>query len=223
MSGLVNGASQPQAVASHRSPSTTGIGEKPRLVAVLLLLLGTALAFGAVDESKAAGVMAAYLRHIAAMTTWPGEAAGGSGRPILIGVVGADPNGVMAPIRERSGSKQRLLAQGRPIRVVDISTRPEAPLETLLGSCALLFVSAGAEDAWARIKPLVGSLPIVTVSELDGFAESGGMVEYFVDLATGKVRLIVNLTAMRRAGIVLSARLLALESVIVVDDREEAS
>ena len=34
---------------------------------------------------------------------------------------------------------------------------------------------------------------------------------------------IVNLAAMRRAGIVLSARLLALESVVVVDEQEEAS
>jgi hypothetical protein len=188
-----------------------------RPVVVALLLFGAGPALGAtVDESKAAGVMAAYLRHIAAMTIWPGEAAGDSG-PIL--------NGVMTPIRERIQSRERLLAQGRPIRVVEIPPSPVTAdrAGTVLSSCALLFVSEGAEDSWASIEPVVASLPIVTVSELRGFAERGGMVEYLIDLATGKVRLIVNLTNMRRAGITLSARLLALESVIVVDGQEEAS
>ena len=52
--------------------------------------------------------------------------------------------------------------------------------------------------------------------------ETNGMIEYFVDLGTGKVRLIVNLHTMREAGIILSARLLALEAVTVLDEREDA-
>jgi hypothetical protein len=195
-----------------------------RAALAALLLLGAGHSYSAaIDESKAAGVMAAYMRHIAALTTWPGERVADVDQPILFGVVGDDPNGVMNPIRKRIDSNEGLLAQGRKIRVVDLKLPSDAgeDLELVLAPCALLFLSEGAQDEWARIKPAVTSLPIVTVSEMKGFAELGGMIEYFVDLGTGKVRLIVNLRTMRKAGIVLSARLLALEAVIVLGEREE--
>lgn len=163
--------------------------------------------------------MAAYLRHIAALTTWPGEAA--PDRPIVIGVVGEDPHQVMRPIRARIG-EAGLVAQGRPIQVVDLhldrvfADADVEGLRTRLQDCDLLFLSIDAEATWARIEPLIGAMPVVTVSEMTGFARRGGMVEYFIDLDSGKVRMIVNLETMKRAGVLLSARLLALESVIVL-------
>ena len=190
-----------------------------------LLLIGPGHTYSAaIDETKAASVMAAYMRHIAALTTWPGERVADTDQPILFGVVGDDPNGVMNPIRKRVNSTEGLLAHGRKIRIVDLKLPADAGenLEGVLAPCALLFLSEGAQDEWARIQPAVTSLPIVTVSEMKGFAGLGGMIEYFVDLGTGKVRLIVNLHTMREAGIILSARLLALEAVTVVGEREDA-
>lgn len=190
-----------------------------------LLLIGAGHCYAAeIDETKAAAVMSAYLRHIAALTTWPSERVADGDRPILFGVVGDDPNGVMSPIRKRIDSGEGLLAQGRKIHVVDLKMPSEdgEDLERVLAPCALLFLSEGAQDEWTRIKPAVTSLPIVTVSEMKGFAGLGGMIEYFVDLGSGKVRLIVNLRAMREAGITLSARLLALDAVTVLAEREEA-
>lgn len=189
------------------------------LLAVVLLLASVFSVAAAVDDTRAAAVMAAYLRHIAELTTWPRAARG----PIVIGVLGEDPNGVMASIRSRASGGDRLLAQGRPVHVLDLRLPGnDGDLTTAVEACDLLFVSAGAEDVWGRIEPVVRSRPIVTVSEMRGFAERGGMVEYFVDLGTGKVRLIVNLQSMKRAGVTLSARLLALESVIVMREGEGA-
>ncbi len=196
-----------------------------RLLIAVALLLQVAFGHGAsIDEQKAAAVMAAYLRHIAALTTWPNAAAGraSAGGPILIGILGTDPNGVMAPIRSRIRSSEELLAQGRPIRLIDLRLPAgEEDLRRMLTPCGLLFLSEGSEQEWARISPVVASLPVVTVSEMAGFAERGGMIEYRVDLGSGKVRLIVNMNAMRAAGVILSARLLALDSVTVLDRGED--
>ena len=75
-----------------------------RTVLLGVLLIGPSNPFAAeIDRNKAAGVMAAYLRHIAALTTWPSMDAAGPNQPIRIGVVGSDPNGVMAPMREAAG------------------------------------------------------------------------------------------------------------------------
>ena len=189
-----------------------------------LLLIGSVCSYAAaIDETKAAGVKAAYLRHIAALTTWPGDRVDDGQQPILIGVVGDDSNGVMGPIRARIESNEGLLAQGRPIRVVDLApaSSDRDTLESALAPCALLFLSEGSQDEWARMQPTLSTMPIVTVSELKDFAENGGMIEYFIDLGTGKVRLIVNLQNMREVGIMLSARILMLDSVTVLDGPEE--
>ena len=164
--------------------------------------------------------MSAYLKHIATFTTWPDVPSKNSKPPILIGVVGADPNGVIALIKARVASKKGLLAQDRPIRVLDLQTPMdnEQRLE-MLGSCELLFISEGAETEWARLQPSFSRLPIVTVSGISGFAERGGMIELDIERRTAKLRLKINLQVMHASGIILSARLLALESVILL--REE--
>ena len=173
-------------------------------------------------EVTAAELMAAYMRHIAALTTWPDEPAARAGSPIVIGVIGADPNGVMQPIRARLRAGEVLEARGRPISVIDLHGPGGAVDRDKLLSCALLFVSEGARDDWRGVRNLVRSRPIVTVSEMSGFADEGGMVEYFVERRSGKVRMKVSLPAMRDAGVSFSARLLALKSVIVLGEREDA-
>lgn len=192
-----------------------------KLRAALLGLLWVSVANAAeIDETMAAGVMAAYLRYIAALTSWPGDEAAAADRPIRIGVVGRDPNGVMTPIRARTQSGEGLLAQDRQIELLDLQSAGGDRDRAQIASCALLFLSEGAEADWQRLRPVVGALPIVTVSEMEGFTDQGGMIEYFVDRRSGKVRMKVNLPAVRAAGVSLSARFLTLNSVILVDERE---
>jgi len=166
--------------------------------------------------------MAAYVRHIAALTEWP-EAAASTGVPIRIGVFGDDPNGVMAPIRERTESPGGLSAQGRPIELLSlVPTDAGEPDLDLALTCAMLFFTEDAGPTWDRLRPAVAERPIVTLSEMAGFADRGGMIEFAIDVDSGRVRIKVNLESMRDAGITLSARFLALDSVILVGAPEEA-
>jgi hypothetical protein len=199
---------------------TVGIKAIWRSVLAAAFLLGSIQAHPA--DMQAADVMAAYLRYIAALSSWPAEtmpADDSAGQPILIGVVGEDPNGVMIPIRTRVESEEGLLAQNRPIGIVDLKSPAED--SGVLASCALLFLSEDAGDEWQQIQTIVDSKTIITVSELEGFARQGGMVEFFIDRRTSKVRMKINLPAVQEAGITISARILALESVIVLGEGED--
>ena len=194
-------------------------------------LLAANCAFAAaIDEAKAAGVKAALLKNIAALTTWPENDANLASTdardpPIVIGVLGRDPNGVISFLRSRIETPEGLLAQGRPLQLLDVKL-PVGNLErdsivSSLVACDLLFISEDGESAWTQIKPLIEVMPIVTVSEFEDFASKGGVIEYFIDVNEGKVRMIVNMDAMKRAGVVLSSRILRLKSVIIL--REEAN
>ena len=80
-----------------------------------------------------------------------------------------------------------------------------------LDECDLLFFSIDSHDIWAKLKPVLLNRPIMTVSEIPGFAQQGGIVEYEFDRSAQKMFMIFNMQAMRDAGLVINARLLALD------------
>ena len=193
------------------------------LVFLGLQLLSPTLSYASdIDMSKAAAVMSAYLRHIANFTNLPEDDVINADQDMRFGLIGGDPNGVIQRIRDRTESGGELLAKGRPIRVVMPDQQPDTGENaTMFADCALLFVSEGSEDQWVLVQPKIRKLPIVTVSEMQGFVDLGGMVEYFVERRTGKVRMKVNLQAARDAGISFSSNFLNLDSVIPLKEPEE--
>lgn len=194
------------------------------LVCVLLTVANGAFA-AAIDMEKAALIKSVYLKNIAGHTTWPTDKVSDDQRPIVIGVLGGDPNGVISPMRERIEEDPRFLVEGRQLQLINLDASSIDPdgLAAVLEGCHLLFLSEDGEGYWALIKPLIETMPIVTVSEYESFARQGGMIEYIIDRRAGKVRMIVNMVAVKRAGLVLSARLLGLkEAVILINDGEDA-
>jgi len=159
---------------------------------------------------------AAFLRHIATLSV-PADAPSSTSDTYVIGVLGSDPNGVMKPIEERVDSADPLLVEGRQIRIVYLDSTSGPGVDSLRG-CDMLFLSEDSRELWDQVAPLIDTVPIVTVGEFSGFAEQGGMIEYFVDARRSQVRMRVNRSAAKRAGISLSSRLLALNTVIIVPD-----
>ena len=185
----------------------------------ILLVTANGVLAATIDLDKAALIKSVYLKNIAVHTTWPAQ------RPIVIGVLGDDPNSVIAPMQVKINEPAGLQAQGRQLQIINLDSPSSDPdgLVAVLEECHLLFLSEDGEGHWALIKPLIETMPIVTVSEYKSFARQGGMIEYIIDRRAGKVRMIVNLGAVKRAGLVLSARLLGLkEAVILMRDGEDA-
>lgn len=166
------------------------------------------------DADRAAAVKAGYLRYIAEYTKWPENEEPSD--DIVIGLVGSDPNGVGALIRRTAG----LTAQGRPLKVVDLEL-PTASGEgaiapTQLSECDLVFLSEDGEARWPELEGLLGERAVVTVGEVAGFARQRGMIEFVVDRDAGRVRMHINIDALKRADLSLSARLLNLKEGVTI-------
>lgn len=175
-----------------------------------------------------AAIAAAYLRYIAEFTTWPASSFPDPEAPLVIAVMGDDASGV-AGIMRRAIEEKGLSAQSRRLELRRLEA-PEEGAEVVerlreeLRTAHLLFLSRSEQARWNSLRPLVAPLPIVTVSEIDGFAGAEGMIEFVVDPDQKRVVMHIDLDAVRKAGLRLSSRLLGLkQGVKIVRSPEDAS
>ncbi|MGP0565363.1 MULTISPECIES: YfiR family protein [unclassified Nitrospina] len=174
------------------------------------------------DQAKATALKVAYLRYIAEYTTWPSPKLGATGRPIKFCVLGHDIEGMARSIDRliiESGSS----IQGRPVHleILSLGILPFFSTNTELAesvrSCHLLYVLPSEKNRWDGLKELISNLPIVTVSEIEGFSEQGGMIQFVLTpVADGTLRytLHINLKHCQRTGLRLSAKFLNLKQAV---------
>ena len=80
-------------------------------------------------------------------------------------------------------------------------------------SCHILFVGRSSEDQIASILNAVEGAGVLTISELDGFCEQGGIVKFWVQpnpdaTAQAGIRFEVNMDANERSGLHISSKVL---------------
>jgi len=110
------------------------------------------------------------------------------------------------------------IVKGHPVKGHElIVTRVVA--NTALRGCHLLYMadSVGLKDSTAMMQSLANA-PTLTVSDLAGFAQAGGMVNLIVEGA--RIRLAINIEAATRASVRISSKLLML--AVVVSDQSSA-
>jgi hypothetical protein len=172
--------------------------------AVAGCLAMAALALGAgwadADEAPESSVKAAYLYKFLTYVDWPAHAFTAPDSPQVIGVMGNDD--VLADL-------QRLVAgrsvNGHPL----VATRvvPGDSLELL----HVLYIGRNARAA-AAVRSLAGR-PVLTISDAPAGLAEGSVLNLL--LLNGKVRFEASLPAAERAGLKLSARLLAVAERVV--------
>jgi hypothetical protein len=167
----------------------------------LLLVTGLTIAASGVataQSATAAVLTAAFLFNFAKFTAWPADAPHDG--PITICVSG-DPDVVSA--------LQRIVT-GRPIAGRDVA----ASTVSAGGwrGCHVLYLTGLEAGRSQRIVDELKGSPILTVSDLQGFAEHGGIVGLVVD--SGKIRFRINTDAAERARLRLSSRVLTLATVV---------
>src|SRR5439155_3469348 len=112
-------------------------------------------------------VKAAFLFHFAKFVEWPPTAFAEPGSPLVIGVLGENPFGevLQATVRGKS-------LNNRPLAVREVRTTSECT------NCHILFISSSEKKRLPEIlKGLQGSA-VLTVSEIDRFTESGGIINF---------------------------------------------
>jgi hypothetical protein len=141
-------------------------------------------------------VKAAYLFNFAKFVEWPASAFPGPGAPLVIGFIGKGPYG------EAHDALAGRIAKGRKVQVRQLSRIDE------VAGCQILFIAASERG---RLKEILRALPstgVLTVSDLNHFCNSGGMIA-LVNRGE-RVQFEVHLGNAERAGLKLSSQMLKL-------------
>jgi YfiR/HmsC-like len=174
-----------------------GLLRAPARAAAVALLLAAGLFRGepALAAPTAQQVEAVFLYYFTQFVDWPPGAFAGGQAPIVIGVLGEDPfDGAL----DQAVAGERV--NGRPIVV--------RRLQDIAGAagCHILYISSSEASRLPQILSALKGRSVLTVSDIDHFARSGGMIRFV--LIDQHVRLRVNAPAARAAGLTLSSKLL---------------
>ncbi|WP_237099883.1 YfiR family protein [Nitrospina gracilis] len=174
------------------------------------------------DHNKATALKVAYLRYIAEYTTWPDSKLEEPGAPINFCVLGHDVEGLARRINHLI-VEPNFSIQDRPVRLEILSRgilpflSKDADLANSLRTCHLLYVLPSEKDRWDKLSGLLKSQSIVTVSEMEGFSDQGGMIQFVLTpTGNGSLRytLHINLKHCQRAGLRLSSKFLSLKQAV---------
>jgi hypothetical protein len=172
------------------------------LAAILLVgIVATAApALEVVYRYPESRVEAAFLFNFSKFVSWPETAFADSNSPLVLSIF--DP--------ERHAAASESLA-GRQVGGRTLEVRMVSGIEEALDS-HLLFIGAAEAPQLDKLLAAVAGRPILTVSDIEGFAARGGMVELF--RRERKIRFGVQLAAARKAGLGISSEVLRLASFV---------
>jgi hypothetical protein len=171
------------------------------IFAILALLPSFPRAFAQATSLSEYQVKAAFLFNFAKFIDWPEGTYASPRAPFAICVLGKDPFG--STLDEVLAGK---VMENHPVAVLRLRDSTEAR------HCQLVFVSSSESRNYAVILESVRGASVLVVGETDGFAASGGTIEF--TLEEDHVRFAINPEAARRAGLKCSSRLLALAKIV---------
>ena len=145
-------------------------------------------------------VKAAFLYQFFKFVEWPSQAFHATNQTICIGVVDGGP---MANALQSVEGKE---AKGRRV-VIKRFKEPEE-----LEFCHILFISSGMEDRMGEILDRLKGTSTLTVSDIDGFARRGGMINFIT--VENKIQFEINVEAAERAKLQISSHLLRLARIV---------
>src|ERR1051325_1244096 len=172
-----------------------------RFGATLLTLLSLLLTYsrGRAQDSAPSEyqLKAAFIFNFAKFVEWPPTAFSDAKSPFVVGVLGENP---FSTDLERALHDKTL--NRRPMKAVECRTLAEAK------KCHIVFISASEKTRIREILKDLGPTNILTVSDADGFIESGGMIAFYRE--GNKIRFEINDQTAKKAGLKIDSRLLGL-------------
>jgi hypothetical protein len=146
-----------------------------------------------------AGLIYNFLRY----TQWPTPAR--ADQPVIVCTYGHDPfSGRLASMAGRTVNQ-------RAIELRTVHTLPE------IDACSLVVVNADERADWPRLRSFLAPRHVLTVSDYEGFARAGGIIEF--TRINNRIGVRVNVGAAEAADLLVQDRLLRLASVVRTDMR----
>lgn len=172
----------------------------------VLFLAGWLLAGAASGSAQTAAareyqVKAVFLFNFAQFVDWPPAAFATSNAPLVIGVLGDDPFG---PILDEAVRDEK--AGGHPLAI-----QRYRRLEDVSG-CHVLFISRSEATRLESVVAALRDRGVLTVSDTGNAARRGVMIRFLNE--NNRVRLRINLDAIKRAGLTASSKLLRAGEVV---------
>lgn len=146
-------------------------------------------------------VKAVFLFNFAQFVEWPAPAFAGGNAPLVIGVLGEDPFGAYL-----DGLVQNEKIGEHPMVVRRL---PDADMAA---DCHILFLSGSLTGRTEQIIHQLKGRGVLTVGDTDNFSRLGGMVRFVTE--NGKIRLRINVTAAKAAGLTISSKLLRWATIV---------
>ena len=175
------------------------------------LLLGTPGAVVRADPGafNEYAIKAAFLYNFIQFVEWPASAFPEPGAVMTIGVLGNDPFG---PLLEQTTKGEAVKGRGFVVqRIRDVDDAK---------SCHVLFISKSEKERLSQILKRLEGLPILTISEMEGFADRGGIVNFYTEKS--RIRFEINHESARRKGLKITSQLLCLGRIVGQDSSKEA-
>lgn len=172
-------------------------------LAVLLItstLLGVAHAHAQASGPMEYQLKAAFIYNFAKFVDWPAESFPSKDSPVTLCIVGRDPFGAGFGAIEGRQVHGRVLRVRRGVAVED------------LGMCNIAFVADSEERRYTAFLKTLAPAPVLTISDIEGFAASGGAVGLFV--AEDRLQFDANLATLQRANLKASSHALKLARTV---------
>lgn len=178
-----------------------------------------AVAQNGVDPDTYTAVKAGMILTFARYATWPPAAFDGAGDPVIVAVVGRDP--VESALRDIVRDE---FVHGRPVRVRRVDPpRPSrlgevpdgrawAAFADRLAAAHVVFLAATEREHQGAIVEAVRDRPVMTISDIEDFAERGGMLGLAV--RERHIAFDANPRAIERAGLEVSSKVLRLARIV---------
>jgi hypothetical protein len=145
---------------------------------------------------------AAFLYNFVKFTEWPAEEMANKSEPFVIGVLGKDP----------FGAALDKVIEGESFHQKPIVVRRFSRLDQSAANSHVLFVSASEETHLPAIIKLLEGQAVLTVSEIENFANRGGVIKLTKE--SNRIVFEINVDSVKRAGLVMNAQLLRLARIV---------
>lgn len=171
-----------------------------RSCCLVVALLSVSAASAVAQTAAVSKVKAAFLYNFAKFAQWPAESLP-PGQRLQLCVVGDD---AVADALEQT-------IKGRAIEGHELSVRVVAT-DAVLRSCHLVYVDGRDARLSSQALDAVKGAAVLSVGDGDKFAELGGVAQLVLE--QDRMRFSVNVTAVERARLRLSSKLLSLASIV---------
>ena len=154
-----------------------------------------------VARPSEAELKSAFVYNFIKFTEWPAEEMANKSEPFVISVLGKDP----------FGAALDKTIEGESFHQKPIVVRRFSRMDESVGT-QVLFISASEENNLPAILKLLDGKAILTVSDIENFAERGGIIK--LKRESNRIVFDINLEAAKRAGLAMNSQLLKLAKIV---------